>query len=508
MDAPLYLQVIRAVFRELNRHKTLVMAAFIIITFSVLLAGYLFPKKYVTSSALYADETNIIEPLLQGRAVSSEIDRSEKAREVLYTRRIMEQIATKAGLVKPDDLPEVVDAAVKRLRSRTTIESDPKAKTFFRITYVDSDPDQSFNVHNTIVNVFLTDAAERKRSESRSAYQFIDEQVKSYQRQLQDAERRLKEFNVANRDGSEGSASSRIESIRAQIEELQIQIDEQGARVVSIQSQLRSEGQFLARRSKVDALVERVTLMRQELDTLRLSYQETYPDIVSLKQQIADLEAEIAKAESSDESEFTSSSGGVANPYYQDLKTRLAEAEVEKRTLEKRKAVLERMLKDEYARAGRIAERGAELSELTRDYDVTRGVYEEMLERKEAARLSMTLDIEGQGITYKIQEPAVFPRMPSGIQFWQIAAVGPFLGMLLPLGLVVAFVIVDPRVRFTSSLMQFLPDNVPLLGAVAHYNTPMAQRVLRADIVAYSWLALVSVAVYIALVVMILTGTV
>lgn len=506
MDAPFYVQVIRAVLRELNRHKTLVMAAFIIISFAVLLAGYLFPKKYVTSSQLYADETNIIEPLLQGRAVSSEIDRSEKAREVLYTRRIMEQIANQAGLIKPDDLPEVVDAAIKRLRARTTIVSE--SKNFFRITYVDTDPDASFNVHNTIVNVFLTDAAERKRMESRSAYQFIDEQVKSYQRQLQEAERRLKEFNVANRDGTAGAATSRIENIRSQIEELQLQIDEQGARVVSIQSQLRSEGQFMARRSKVDALVERVALMRQELDNLRLSYQETYPDIISLKQQIADLEAEITKAEGSDETWPQSGAGDVANPYYQDLKTRLAEAEVEQRTLQKRKAVMERMLKDEYARSERIAERGAELSELTRDYDVTRGVYEEMLERKEAARLSMTLDIEGQGVTYKIQEPAVFPRLPSGVQFWHLALLGPLLGIVLPIGMLVAFVVIDPRVRFTSALQQFLPDNVPLLGVVAHYNTPMAQRVLRADIVAYSWLALVSIAVYVALVVMILTGTV
>ena len=505
MDVPFIKQVLQAVLRELNNHKSLVMALLIIISFLVLLVGYLYPKQYVTSSVLYADVTNIIEPDMKRRALRSE-DLLEKAREAIYTRRIMERVARETGMISPDDLPEVVDQKINRLRKRTTIESEESS--FFRITYAAPDPDRSFDVHNKIVNVFLMDAVERKRLESRGAYQFIDEQVKSYQRQLQDAERRLKEFNASNRDGTEAAATGRIEHIRNQIEELQIQIDEQGARAASVHSQLRSEGQFLAKRSKVDALAERLAVLQQELDSLRLAYQESYPDIVSLNQQISDLQKEITAAESDNSSFVTTGSGDVANPYYQDLKSRLAEAQVEQRTLQKRKIVLERMLVGEYARAERIAERGAELTELTRDYDVTHGVYEEMLGRKEAARLAMTLDIEGQGITYKIQEPAVFPREPSGIQFWHMATIGPFMGLFLPLGLLVAYVLLDPRIRFTNMLADFLPDDVPLLSVVSHYNTPVASRALKGDIIAYSGLALVSIAVYVGFVVMILTGAV
>src|SRR5690625_6179297 len=81
-----------------------------------------------------------------------------------------------------------------------------------------------------------------------------------------------------------------------------------------------------------------------------------------------------------------------------------------------------------------------ELSERTRDYNVTRDVYEEMLQRKESARLSMALDVEGQGVSYQIQDPARYPTNPSGLQFIHFAVVGPFVGIIAPIGLLFLFV--------------------------------------------------------------------
>jgi polysaccharide chain length determinant protein (PEP-CTERM system associated) len=507
MDDPFYKQMIKAVLRELNRYKSLAMALFIVASFVVLLAGYLYPKQYVTRSLIYADVTNIIEPLLRGRAVSTELYRPAKAREVLYTSRIMDQVVKEAGLVDENSPRSEIDRMVNHVRQNTTIEVENE--NYFRVTYTDLDPDLSFNIHNALVNVFITDAADSKRQESRGAYQFIDEQVKAYQRKLQEADNRLKEFNAANRDGTAQSVNNRIESLTQQIESLQLEIDEQDARTASLQSQLTSEGQFLAKRSQVDALSERLAQMVSQLDTLRLSYQETYPDIVSLKGQIAELEADIRKTEGQDVTNSNPGGGdGTANPYYQELKSQLVQARVDQGTLRKRKKVLERILSEQYERSSRIVERGAELTELTRDYNVTKEVYEQMLERKEAARLSMTLDIEGQGVNYKIQEAAAFPRKPSGIQFWHLAIAGPLIGLLLPLGLLVAYVMVDPRVRFTKVLQDLLPKDVALLGVVPHYNTPVAKRIVKSDMLAYGGLALVAMAVYIGLVVMIVTQTV
>ena len=157
----------------------------------------------------------------------------------------------------------------------------------------------------------------------------------------------------------------------------------------------------------------------------------------------------------------------------------------------------EQQLEEERKRMERIAERQAELAELTRDYDVTRSIYEDMLERKERARLSMTLDIEGQGVTFRVQEPANFPIQPDGLRFLHFVMAGPLLGVLFPLGLLVVYVYFDPRIRFASSLESI--SSVPILGVVPHMSTPLTKRIMRTDVILLGLFVIVVMAVYLAI---------
>ena len=147
-------------------------------------------------------------------------------------------------------------------------------------------------------------------------------------------------------------------------------------------------------------------------------------------------------------------------------------------------------------RAQRVAANQAQLSELTRDYNVTRDVYEEMLQRKESARLSMTLDIEGQGISYRIQEPATFPLKPSGLRFIHFAIIGPIIGLLVPIGLLILYVMVDPHFRSARALQQQLPPGIELIGVIPHYHTPLNERLLRKDVLILFILCLLAMAAY------------
>jgi capsular polysaccharide biosynthesis protein len=114
----------------------------------------------------------------------------------------------------------------------------------------------------------------------------------------------------------------------------------------------------------------------------------------------------------------------------------------------------------------------------------------------------MTLDIEGQGVSYRIQEPATFPLKPSGLHFIHFALIGPLLGLILPLGLLIAYVMFDPHLRSARTLQKQLPDDIQLIGVIPHYRSPLGDRLLKKDmllIVAASALAMalyVAIAVY------------
>lgn len=494
METTFLVDLIKAVWREIIEWRSWVVGIFITVTMGVLMVGLYWPERYETSTMLYADVTNIIEPLLRGRAEMTEIDRSQEAREMIYTRKIMVRVAKLAGMIDDNTTIDKQEAQIAALRSAIKIENE--GKNYFRVSYGNTNPDLSFEVVNSVVDAFISDTSEQRRNESRSAYEFIEQQVVSYKRQLLIAENELKEFKSKNLDGNESSVSARISQLRLQIEELKLTIGEVEARHRSLKEQVKSESAYLDVRGKVDEERSRLNTLKERLDSLRLSYQETYPDIVSLKQQIAAQEVVIESMQGDGYVSRSSTSDSDKNPLYEELRVRQAETELDLRSQRNRLASVERMLEGEYERAERVASKEAEMAELVRDYDVTREIYEEMLGRKEKARLSMTLDVEGQGVSFKIQEPAVYPLRPTGLQFFHFVLAAPLVGLLAAVGLVFVYVFLDPRVRSPTLLVNSLPAEIELLSVIPHVRTSITRRVMRMDVILLSLVCLGAAVVY------------
>jgi protein tyrosine kinase modulator len=351
--------------------------------------------------------------------------------------------------------------------------------------------------------VFIKASSDEQRSESREAFLFIDNQVKQYKDQLVLAEERLKEFSAYNFDGRDGDVDASISRLRSQIEELKISLDEDKETVIALNKQLENESEYSTQKFKADIYGERLNDLETQRNTLLLSYTEDYPDVVSLTYQIEDVKKSMRDAASAEKKKgkarpkvSASDEDAVLNPLYQELRSRLSQINTDILAKRKRLSAFEKLQEDEYERRKRIAERGAQEAELTRDYNVTKRIYEDMLERKEKARLSMTLNIEGQGVTYRIQEPALPPLNPVGLRFLHFVLMGPFLGLFAVLGLVVLYVLVDPRIRFSENLAGF---PVKTLAVIPHINTKFSKRVMRTDIIVCFILGIAIMAIYVAL---------
>ncbi|MDO6424851.1 XrtA system polysaccharide chain length determinant [Saccharophagus degradans] len=494
MDPQQLKDLAQAIWLELVHYKEWCVAIFIVVSLAAIGLGYTWPQSYKTSAVLNADEQNIIAPLLSGRAEVTKVDRSQDAKEVIYTRSFLEKVVKESGILEGDATPDAIERKIYGLRS--TIEVSSVNKNYFRVSYTAPSPDRSFTVLSETVRQFVDHTAKQKKEESYSAYQFIDSQVQAYKRQLEDAEEKLKIFKSGNIDGSEASVSSRISQLRTEIENLKLSIDETNSRLKTVKSQLENESSYLQARSKLDSLEQRKSGLNTELENLRLSYQENYPDVVSLKLQIAELDKRIEEIYRLDGVTTSGSSSTEQNPLYEELRKQMAVAEVDLRTQKQRKASLERLLEQEYARAEKIAANEAELSELTRDYDVTKRVYEEMLDRKEKARMSMALDVEGQGVSYKIHEPPVYPLQSTGLKFIHFAIIGPILGFIIPIGLVIALIMLDPRIRSGLALASKFEDEVEVIGTIPHSSTALAKRVVRRDAVIIIGVTLCFLALY------------
>jgi len=483
----------RVLWREVILNKGKLACAYAVISLIVISIGLVFPKKYEASTTLYADQQNIIKPLLAGKAAITKVqDQAKIVREVIYSPRILSQVVIDAGLLRGGESPAQIEAITNGLRSAIKVRNI--GSNFIRLQYFASTPDKTYDVLTSVSDKFIRDTSDRKRQESREAFQFIATQVKIYKSQLQTAEHKLKEFHSTNVDGTEVSARNRISELQSKMEEMVLDIEDAGIRVSTLKKELGKEDEFLNNRARAELYLEKIRNKQQLLDSLRLSYTETYPDVVTLKLQIQDLKRSL-ETSGDEKVQVSVNSKGRVNPLYEELRSKLSGEKIELAAKRRRQIGIESLLVKAKARLKRIAGKQADLSELTRDYQVTKSIYEGMLERKEAARLSMTLDIEGQGVKYKIQEPAAYPLVPVGLRFFHFALAGPFVGLIAPLALLIVFILIDPRIRFIAGLAS--STTIPILGVVPHIQTPLSKRLLKTDIILLAVFLLVVMSVYV-----------
>ncbi|MHC9084452.1 XrtA system polysaccharide chain length determinant [Luteimonas sp. RIT-PG2_3] len=448
---------------------------------TLLIGMFVIPRNYSTSVTILAQDSDIIQPLLEGRAVTTGVaDRAGMARQIIYGRKVLEQILEVGGWNKDAPSPVEKDRLMEQIRNRTLI-TGPRPD-LVEIIYRDRDPERTFRVTEALGQLFITETLATKERESREAYEFIDKQVQEYHRKLTEAENNLQDYRSRNADAQPGSAvdvSARISSLRTQVEQARMALMEQESRESSIGSQLSGESAVTAVQTRETFYRTQLLELQAERDRLLLSFTEQHPDVVRVNLQIEDIQRNLQQEQRRREQQprqnvATNSNDVQMNPLYQELRSQQSQARREAAATRSRMDISSSLLNEELDRSRRIAASESVLAELTRDYEVNREIYQDLLRRRENARVSMGLDQENRGLTLRVQDPATMPLRPSGLRFMHIAAGGMLFAIALPLGLLFLLVRFDPRIRSAQLIEQ--QGRYPLLTSIPAYPTPRERR--------------------------------
>jgi polysaccharide chain length determinant protein (PEP-CTERM system associated) len=495
LDAIQYVKdIITALKREMIRYRAAVAALFTVLFLSALYLSLHWPKYYVSEAAITKDVTNVIEPLLRGTAEVADVNKNETMQDLIFSRRLMDRVLLR---IKPEVAqlsPDQIELEIIEFRRNMAVGYDLANRNITILSFTSPTADRAYETLKAVVDVFIEDRMAEKQKVTYEAHNFISDQVVKYKRRLENAEEKLKDFKSRNVDASEQAVKDRIAQLASEIENLRIAIQESEEKIRTTRSQLDAESQNMGQRARYRTLTERRRVLTEQLDQLRLVYQDSYPDIVALKSQIFEIDQAIDEYKT----EYSFGAGGQQSelPLYEELRKQLSTAEVDLKTQKRRFDSLQELLEKEYKLAERVAANQAELTDLTRDYDVTRKVYEEMLARKENANITLALNDEGQGESYKVLEPPTYPLQPAGVPAILIYFAAPFLALAAPVGIAAIFVIIDPRLRSVALLSQKLPEGIQLLGVVPHRGTPLAARLLRKDIILLTLLAVILIVIY------------
>jgi polysaccharide chain length determinant protein (PEP-CTERM system associated) len=486
-------QILKVLANEAFLYRKVLVVAFLIINLITLGVGLVWPSVFTSKTTILLEDKKIIQPLMQGAAVATEVaDSSRMAREIILGRKIMNQILQIGGWMESNPSLTEQEELIKKITKRTDITS--VGKNLVKIEYRDDDPQRAFTTTQKYAELFISESLGTKVDESKAAFEFIDKQTQEYHEKLLKAEEQLKEFRSANLDarpGTDADISMRLNVLQTKIEQASQDLKEAEVKKSSLEKQLSGEAEVATALSREGQFRSRIAELQSRLETLRLSYHDNYPDIIQIKHQLADLNQAIVEERQRRETAKASGKivideGVINNPMYQQLKQELSQTRVNVEMLSARINEAKRQLQQELERGRRVHGGEATLAELTRDYQVNRDIYQDLLKRRENARVSMNLDKEKQGLTIKIQEPAALPLQPSGLRFLHFVIGGLVLGILLPVGLLYAKLQVDPRVRLSALIMD--RHKVPVLAVVPHFWSAAETLVARREL---AWLSLV-----------------
>jgi len=469
--------------RELLLRRKIVITAFLLCNVLGVAIGLSWPKSYVSSTTIYVEDKDILDPLMQGTAVRTPVtDRSRFAKEVIFGTNVMSRLAEGLGLITPGMSDLEKERVLDGLRGSTSVNQT--GRSLIRIEHKHTDPKQAYQATKMLADLFIFGSHEEKLEESKAAYEFIDKQVREYQAKLQAAEEVLKNLRSTNiqigAGGGETNIVNRINQIMTRIDQTNEQLREAEIKKSSLERQISGETESTVVVTKVGRMKARIAELQAQLNTLRQTYQDAHPDVVRLRHQIDDLHESIRAEEArSQQSGGGSAQGGtysavdesvVTNPLYQQLRVELSQTKVLIDTLKARLNEANQQLAAERQRGQAVHSGDATLAEVTRDYQVNNTLYQDLLRRREQALVSMNINKERKGLGFTIQEKAEVPLRPSGLQFKYVVLIGSVLSLVLPAGLLFALVMFDPRYRQSTSITEQF--KVPVLAVVPHLWSP------------------------------------
>lgn len=462
-------EMIISALREIWRMRRLSLAIFMSAALLMLGLGWFWPRVYVSSAVILVDEQNILKPLMEGTAVATEVvDQAKNAKQLLSGQNAKERILSDSADEIRGLSPVQKDYRWEKILNKITISN--AGKGLISIEYRSNSPEEAHKYASLFTELFISETIKNKRVESEEAYNFIASQALSYHEKLKLSEESLKEFRSANLGASPESSvtvTGRILELQRSIEETQLAINETQIQLKNIEDQLTGEAEVSSYMTEEGQLQIRISTLESQLDTLRMTYLDSYPDIVILKDQIQSLKDQMSDVSRREKKKVTNT--GNLNPLFQELRSQYSQNSTQLAALKTRLFATQKLLLDEKERAKQINVVGTVLAELTRDYDVNKDIYQKLLRQRETARVSMNIDIANRGLTLKVQEAPSLPVRPVGLRLMHFLVLGILLSLTAPFGLAYLRVMFDGKIRSRGVLQTMVA--APVLGETPVYRT-------------------------------------
>jgi polysaccharide chain length determinant protein (PEP-CTERM system associated) len=418
------------------------------------LAVAFIPNSYESRARIYVELEDVLSEQLE---ISGDGKQAiTKVRQTLVSVVNLERVVRTTKLGEKIATDNEMQSAVASLTENIVVESEQD--NLFEITATVgksnlSDAENAVlakDVVQSLIDIFRESNIAGNRGDVADTIAFLDEQLEDRKRELEAAEQRRLIFEAKHPDliGGTGTVTGRLQTMRTEMRGIDADIAAAQSALAAINGQLASTPRSIMTAESGGARGALMAAQSQLAAMRSRGLTDSHPDIQSQRRQIDALREQAASIR--------------------------AERQANVQALQARKAALQSDISGLIAAQADEPAVAAEANRISRDYEVLKDKYDDLLNDREEMRLRGQVETERSAFQFEVIDPPTAPRNPAAPNRPLL-----LLGVLivgLGAGAGVAFVMGQLKSSFTTADKLERTLDLPVIGTISRSMTTAARK--------------------------------
>jgi protein tyrosine kinase modulator len=390
------------------------------------------PKKYTSHTSILVEQPTVPDSYVKP-VVSEDLgQRLASMREQILSRTRLQHLVEQFGLYKTDAIAKRVpmEDLVEQLRKSIKVTPlSPMAGTRsvelpgFDVDVTMREARLAQEICTEITSMFMAQNLRLHQEQTEETTQFLAKQLEDAKAKLDDQDTKLAAFQsryMGELPEDEKTNLTLMTGMAPQLEAVTQSLNQAQQEKAFTESLLSQ--QLAAWKSSPDGenpqtLEQQLSNLQKQLSSLKGRYKEKHPDIVSLKENIAELKRKIAEdASTQDQGQLSKRNERapvIESAEIQQLRAQLHQIGV---TIDLKRHEQEQLQKQIRVYQGRLQLSPAiqqEFKSLTRDYQTALDFYNDLLKKRNESQMATDLERRQQGEQFRVLDPPSLPERPS-----------------------------------------------------------------------------------------------
>jgi polysaccharide chain length determinant protein (PEP-CTERM system associated) len=389
------------------------------------------PSKWTSETVVLVEEPavpdSIVKPIISGDLNQ----RLATMREQILSRTRLQQMIEKFGLFREDEGKRSTEELVARLRNSIEVSPvRPMAETRynglpgFTVSVVASQAQLAQQICTEITSIFMQQNILFRARRTDDTNDFISKQLQEAKAKLDEQDAKLADFQrryMGELPDEMQTNFSLLTGLSSQLESVNQALNRAQQDKIFVESMLSQ--QIVASKLSVtgenpDRLTQELNSLQNQLSTMQGRYTDEYPDIVKLKNAIAQVQKKIqaqqsatAYAAGSSKPDQVGLSGET--PQVQQLRSQLHQIDVTIRERTAEQGRIQQSVTRVQAKLQLSPAIAQQYKALTRDYQTALNFYNDFLKKQTDAGVSTELERRQQGEQFRVLDPPSLPQKPT-----------------------------------------------------------------------------------------------